>query len=93
VRLALDPRSSVVRTPAQEEKLAQALSRHFGSALRVQIEVRQDIAESPAREKQRLEEQRHSDARSAFAADAGVQSLQRRFNATIHPESVRPGKE
>jgi len=92
-RLALDPRSSVVRTPAQEEKLAQALSRHFGTDLRVQIEVRQEVAESPAREKQRLDEQRQSEARSAFAADAGVQAIQRRFSATIHSESVRPSKE
>jgi len=30
VRLGLDPRHQLVRTPATEDKLAQALSRHFG---------------------------------------------------------------
>ncbi|MBV8145168.1 MAG: DNA polymerase III subunit gamma/tau, partial [Gammaproteobacteria bacterium] len=33
VRLGLDPRHQLVRTMATEEKLAQALSRHFGSTV------------------------------------------------------------
>jgi DNA polymerase-3 subunit gamma/tau len=92
VRLALDPRSQVVRTRAQEDKLAQALSKHFGTELRVDIEMRELETESPARERERLEQERQAELRVAFAADPGVQSLQRRFGATIHPESVRPAK-
>jgi DNA polymerase-3 subunit gamma/tau len=92
LRLALDPRSSLVRTRAQEEKLAQALSRHFGTAIRIDIAVREAPAESPARERERQAQQHLEQARTAFAGDATVQSLQQRFGATIHPDSVRPAK-
>jgi DNA polymerase III subunit gamma/tau len=92
VRLALDPRSSLVHTPAQEEKLSQALSRHYGSTVRVIIERRASEAESPARERERVTQQIHADARAAFAADPTVRSLQEQFSASIHPESVRPLK-
>jgi len=92
LRLALDPRSSLVRTRAQEEKLAQALSRHFGTAMRVDIAVCEAPAESPARERERQTQQQLDQVRTAFAADATVRSLQQRFGATIHPDSVRPAK-
>jgi DNA polymerase-3 subunit gamma/tau len=92
VRLALDPRSTLVYTATQEEKLSQALSRHYGSSVRVSIERRASEAESPARERERVTQQVHADARSAFAADATVRSLQEQFSASIHPESVRPLK-
>ena len=37
VRLALDPRSKFMRTPAVEEKLAQALSKHYGEPVRLEF--------------------------------------------------------
>src|SRR5256884_1376049 len=40
VRLALDARNQPVRTPAQEEKLAQALSRYFGEPVRLEFQDR-----------------------------------------------------
>src|SRR5579872_5084513 len=36
VRLALDPRNQLVRTAATEERLAQALGRHFGAPVRLE---------------------------------------------------------
>ena len=38
VRLALDARNKHMRTPAQEDKLTQALSRYFGQAIRLEFE-------------------------------------------------------
>jgi DNA polymerase-3 subunit gamma/tau len=90
VRLALDARSAVVRTAAQEEKLVQALSRHFGRSMRLQIESGADAVPSPARAREQAVQQQQDAARAAFAGDAVVQSLQAQFGATIHPESVRP---
>src|SRR5205814_1632866 len=49
VRLALDARNQPVRTPAQEEKLAQALSRYFGEPVRREFQVLSAGAETPAR--------------------------------------------
>jgi DNA polymerase III subunit gamma/tau len=92
VRLALDPRSNLVRTPAMEEKLAQALTRHFGEPTRVSVELREAQAESPAQAAERNARQLQHAARTALDADPVVQALQERFGATIHPDSVRPAK-
>ena len=55
VRLALDPRRSTLRTNALEDKLAQALSRYFGGTVRLEIELHEGAAETPARALERAE--------------------------------------
>jgi DNA polymerase-3 subunit gamma/tau len=92
VRLALDARNQPVRTPAQEEKLAQALSRYYGEPVRLEFQVGSALAETPALLAQRLSEQELAAARRAFEADPGVQGLRERFGATVLPDSVRPVK-
>jgi DNA polymerase-3 subunit gamma/tau len=92
VRLALDARNQPVRTPAQEEKLAQALSRYYGEPVRLEFQVGGALAETPALLAQRLSEQELAAARRAFEADPGVQGLRERFGATVLPDSVRPVK-
>jgi len=92
VRLALDPRNKLVRTPAQEERLAQALSRHFGESVRLEFETAAPGVETPAQVEQRATQQELDSARRAFEADAGVQGLRERFGATLLPETVRPVK-
>jgi len=92
VRLALDPRSASMRTRALEDKLAQALSRYFGATLRLQIELRDDAQETPARAAERLELQRRAQAQAAFDADPLVGTFKERFGASVLAESVRPAK-
>ncbi|TLY96406.1 MAG: DNA polymerase III subunit gamma/tau [Gammaproteobacteria bacterium] len=92
VRLALDARSQPVRTPAQEEKLAQALSRYFGEPVRLEFQVLSAGAETPALLARRVSEQELAAARRAFDAEPGVQGLRERFGATVLPDTVRPVK-
>jgi DNA polymerase-3 subunit gamma/tau len=92
VRLALDPRSASMRTRALEDKLAQALARHFGSPVRLQFELRDDTHETPARSAERIESQRRQQAQIAFEADPIVGTFKERFGASVLPESVRPAK-
>lgn len=92
VRLALDPRVKFVRTPAQEEKLAQALSRFFGETVRLEFAVAAPDAETPAQAEQRASQQELETARQAFESDPGVQGLRERFGATLLPDTVRPLK-
>jgi len=92
VRLALDARNQPVRTPAQEEKLAQALSRYYGEPVRLEFQVGGALAETPAQAQRRVSEQELAAARRAFEADPGVQGLRERFGATVLPDSVRPVK-
>jgi DNA polymerase III subunit gamma/tau len=92
VRLALDPRVKFVRTPSQEEKLAQALSRHYGETIRIEFTTASVAAETPAQAEQRASQQELASARQAFETDPGVQGLRERFGATLLPDTVRPIK-
>jgi len=92
IRLALDARNKHMRTPAQEEKLAQALSRHFNQPIRLEFEVASGDIETPARADQRASMEDLDAARRAFESDPGVQGLKERFGATLLPETIRPVK-
>jgi DNA polymerase-3 subunit gamma/tau len=93
VRLGLDPRHQLVRTTATEEKLAQALSRHFGSTVRLEFQSgAAGGAETPAQAQRRASEAELTAARRAFDEDAGVKGLRERFGAAVLPETVRPVK-
>ncbi len=89
VRLLLDARAT--RTPGNEARLADALSRYLGETVRLQFEVPAAGAPvTPARELQRQEEERLAQAHAALASDPTIQALQQRMGATIFPDSVRP---
>jgi DNA polymerase-3 subunit gamma/tau len=92
VRLALDPRNQLVRTPAQEEKLAQALSRYYGETVRLEFQAGGGGAETPAQAQRRGSQEEQAAARRAFEDEAGVQGLRERFGATVLPDTVRPVK-
>ena len=92
VRLALDARNKHMRTPAQEDKLTQALSRYFGHPVRLEFEVAAMGAETPAQVEQRASMEELDAARRAFESDPGVQGLRERFGATLLPDTVRPVK-
>lgn len=93
VRLALDPRSQTLRTRAQEEKLAQALSRYYGETVRIEFEITASPGvETPAQADQRSSREEVDAARRALESDPGARALRERFGATLIPDTVRPLK-
>jgi DNA polymerase-3 subunit gamma/tau len=93
VRLALDPRNQMLRTRAQEDKLTQALSRHFGETVRLEFETSLAPGNvTPAQAGQRASNEELEGARRALDADPGAQALREQFGATLLPDSVRPLK-
>jgi DNA polymerase III subunit gamma/tau len=92
VRLALDPRSKSMRTAALEEKLGQALSRHYGQPVRLEFTALATQAETPAQAGERASQEQTDAARRAFESDPGVQGFRERFGATPLPETIRPVK-
>jgi DNA polymerase-3 subunit gamma/tau len=92
VRLALDPRSKFMRTPAVEEKLAQALTKYYGETVRLEFTAVAPQAETPAQADQRASQEEAESARRAFESDPGVQGFRERFGATALPETIRPVK-
>lgn len=92
VRLAIDPKSHKVRTPAQEEKLAQALSKFFGEPVRVEFDVAEPGVETPAQAEQRMSREELDAARRTLEDDPAVRAFKDRFGATLLPDTVRPNK-
>jgi DNA polymerase-3 subunit gamma/tau len=90
VRLGLDPRVKFVRTAAQEEKLAQALSRYYGETVRVEFATASGDIETPAQSEARASQQELESARQSFETDPGVQDFHQRFGATTLTDTVRP---
>ena len=93
VRLALDSRNQLLRTPATEERLVQALSRYFGESVRVEFQSSGAAsAETPALIARRASEAELASARRAFDEDPTVKGLRERFGATVLTDTVRPVK-
>jgi DNA polymerase-3 subunit gamma/tau len=92
VRLALDPRNKHMRTAATEDKLTQALTRHFGGPVRLEFELAAGSGETPAQADQRASQSDLAAARRALEADPGVEGFRERFGATLLPDTVRPLK-
>jgi DNA polymerase-3 subunit gamma/tau len=91
VRLAIDPRSQHLRTRALEEKLAQALSKHAGRRLALEIIATEAAAPAtPAAASERAAQEELVAARRSLAEDATVQGLQQRFGAVLNEDTVRP---
>ncbi len=90
VRFGLDARHESMRTKAQEERLAQALSRTLGEAVRIEIEVVEAPTGTLAADRARQSASEMDAARAALEGDPMARSLQERFSATLHPETVRP---
>jgi DNA polymerase III subunit gamma/tau len=90
IRLALDPRNQHVRTAAAVERLAQALCRHLGETVRVEVEVGEPPAETPARAEERQAREHLVAARESLEADPTVRALKEKFGATLRADTVRP---
>ena len=90
VRLALDPKVKHLLQEDRRAAIEQALSRQLGETLRVQIELAQAPAATPAR----LDEQREADrlraAESAIETDPMVRALKEKLGATVRAGSVQP---
>jgi DNA polymerase-3 subunit gamma/tau len=90
VRLGLDPRSLALNTPANRERLGQALGRYLGGAAKLEIEAGALPAETPSQHVERRSAESLEAARRSLEDDPKVREMKTRFGATLHPESVRP---
>lgn len=90
IHLRLDARSQQLRTRQIEEKLVQALSRHLGRAVRLQIDVVEASVETPARQQARATDEKLESARSALDEDPLVRAVKERLGGSVVAESVKP---
>ncbi len=90
IRLRLDARSQQLRTRQIEEKLVQALSRHLGREVRLQIDVVEAGVETPARQQARVSDEKRESARSALDEDPLVRAVKERLGGSVVAGSVKP---
>jgi DNA polymerase-3 subunit gamma/tau len=90
VRLRLDKDGEHYRRPAAEERLGQALEKHFGEPVRLEIVVSESAEVTPARRQAQASDERQRAAEHAIDEDANVRALRDVFGATVQPGSVRP---
>jgi len=87
LRLAVDPK--VARTPAQVDKLVQALAKYLGTPVKLEFVDGAPPVETPTQHGERRSVEALEAARRALEDDPTVKDLKARFGATLHPESVR----
>jgi DNA polymerase III subunit gamma/tau len=90
VQLRLDAAGEHYRRPQLEQKLAEALSSHYGTPVRLSIAVTEGEEATPARQQARAADDRQRAAEQAIDADANVRTLREVFGATVQPGSVKP---
>ena len=89
IRLLLDEAGEPFRRPTLEDKLTQALSAHFGGAIKLEIEVGAST-DTPARRQHAEAQDKIQAARAAIDSDPTVQAMRDIYGATVQPESVKP---
>jgi DNA polymerase III subunit gamma/tau len=90
VQLVLDADGEHFRRPQLEEKLAQALSAHFGEPVRLELTVADRALDTLARQQKAAADDRVQQARAAIENDPNVRAMRDMFGATVQPDSVRP---
>ena len=87
LRLAVDPK--VARTPAQVDKLVQALAKYLGSPVKLEFVDGAPAVETPTQHGERRSAEALDAAKRALEDDPKIKDMKARFGATLHPESVR----
>jgi DNA polymerase-3 subunit gamma/tau len=94
VRLLLDALGEPFRRPALEDKLTQALTTHFGEAIKLDFELGADenatTPDTPARRQQAQAQDRLLAARASIESDPNIKAMRDIFGATVQPESIKP---
>jgi DNA polymerase-3 subunit gamma/tau len=93
VRLGVEPGGASARSSAQQERLAQALSKYLGGHVKLEFVEGSLPAETPQQHGERRESEAVEAARKSLQEDPAVRELQSRFGATLHLETVRPLKQ
>ena len=88
--MRLDRSGEYFRRPQLEQKLAQALSTHYGRTMRLEIALSDAVEPTPARQQQAASDERLKAAQLAIDSDPAVRAMRDVFGATVQPGSVKP---
>ena len=89
VRLSLDPGSDSYLTKPRVKSIEDALSRHFGQSLNVEMVCEKSAVETPMQQKARHADEAMDAARASLESDPNVRTLQDMFGATLNSDSIQ----
>jgi len=90
VTMVLDETASHLQTDALQEKFRQALCDGLGREVRIRIEIGRPEAETPAQKMSRQDAERQQAAEASIDRDPNVLAIQKAFDATVDPASIKP---
>jgi DNA polymerase-3 subunit gamma/tau len=90
VNLVLEESHAQLLNKEREAALKQALEAHFGKPVRLALRLGSASGETPAREKQRLGDEKQKAAEQAIYDDPNVRALMEQFDAKVNSASIRP---
>ncbi len=84
----LDASFEAMLTTARQEAVAEALSRHFGEALKVKVSVGDSTEETPHQEETRLADEGMEAARQQLENDPNVKAMKSMFGAELNTDTI-----
>lgn len=90
LKLALEPAHAPLLTKEREQRLQQALAEHFGTPIKLTIEVQSLQGDTPAARDARQQAQRQAEAVATIEGDANVKNILDTFGAQIDLQTVQP---
>ncbi|GHU25983.1 hypothetical protein AGMMS50256_01970 [Betaproteobacteria bacterium] len=90
VVLCLSPTHRSLQIKAAQDKLQQALSKHFGRSMQLTIELDEVSGETPAAVAQKQRKERQEQAVASVEQDPFVREIIDMFDATLIDSSIQP---
>jgi DNA polymerase-3 subunit gamma/tau len=90
VVLCLSPTHRSLQIKAAQDKLQQALSKHFGRSMQLTIELDEVSGETPAAVAQKQRKERQEQAVASVEQDPFVRAIIDMFDATLIDSSIQP---
>jgi DNA polymerase-3 subunit gamma/tau len=88
--LVLDKKMAQMHQPRWADVLSEALSTHFGRAVKATIQLGEPATETPDQARQRRAAAQQQAAEQSVADDPLVKAMLDRFDGRIEPGSIRP---
>ena len=90
LELLIDVEHETIYSAAREQELVQALQKELGEKVKISTRIDNPVAETPAKQKQRLAQERQQAAEQSIDSDPAVNKLVEEFGASVSRASIRP---
>ena len=90
LELLIDVEHETIYSAPREKELVEALQKHLGASVKINIRIDNPVAETPAQQKQRLARELQQAAEESIKSDPAVNKIVEEFGASVSSASIRP---